>query len=166
MLARSVLPSSSAPDTGTTDQSLPAWLYTDAGFFEAERRQLFCRNVAPCMPCKRYPERRRLLHARHPRREIRRPARRRRDGAQLSQCLPPPRLTDRRWQQRQLRSPSRLPLPRLELRSRRHAEEHSAGAGPPRHSTRWITASSLSTRRSGAALSLCASRQGFPPSQK
>lgn len=41
MLARSVWPASQRPETGASDQSLPAWLYKDEGFFEAERRLLF-----------------------------------------------------------------------------------------------------------------------------
>jgi len=43
-LAETVLPVSSRAEPGAADQSLPAWLYKDAGFFEAERRQLFAKT--------------------------------------------------------------------------------------------------------------------------
>ena len=43
-LARTVLPVPPRIEAGAADQSLPAWLYKDAGFFEAERKQLFAKT--------------------------------------------------------------------------------------------------------------------------
>jgi phenylpropionate dioxygenase-like ring-hydroxylating dioxygenase large terminal subunit len=43
-LARAMLSSSPHAEPGAVDHSLPAWLYKDAGFLEAERRELFAKT--------------------------------------------------------------------------------------------------------------------------
>ena len=78
------------------------------------------RELADRLSRQRCPGRGRLAHAGYPGRERDRGARQRRRVARVRQRLPPPRFAPRRWQRR-VRAQTRLPLSRVDLRSRRHA---------------------------------------------
>ena len=116
------------------DWSLPGWLYTDPEFLAVEMERVIRPSWQIVCHVSDIADAGRLAHARLYRRERHRGPRRRRRRARLRQCLPPPRDAAGRGAGG-LREEARLPLSRLDLRTRRAAERACRCAATIRRST-------------------------------
>ena len=143
------------------DLSLPGWVYHDPEYFRVEMARLIRPSWQIVCHANDIAERRRLADAGDARRERHRHPRRRRRGARLRQCLPPPRLAAGR-RRGGLRQAADLPLSCLDLCRRRPPGRRAAPGGLSGARSRRARPRSRSSWRLGAASCSSGSKAAAP----